>query len=419
MPLELSAATLRRMWPGARQSIIDGTVAAWPAVRDHYAINTPRRAAHFWAQISWECGCGSELRESGHYSADAIVATFGVGHHSAKVTRPEAERLAALARKDGGRALFNRVYGVGNPKKAAELGNTEPDDGWNFRGFGALNSTGRAAAVKIGAAIGQDLAGNPDLCNDPGIALWAGAEEYVSLGCLALADADDLERETRRINGGTNGLSGRAAALGQWRKVFVETGTDGASPIPAGAPALTPFEIRAIQTELIGLGYAQVGRADGAWGVRTTSAVAALQAAAGLPVTGAYDDATRDALARGVKAPVSDTRATATKADIAANPVAAQAKADKSTAVATGAVGLFGIAKSIAGDGDIVDQAQHVSDKASQAWGLAGPVVDWAMAHPGALGAAAVVALAGWWWARAHGVEGQILELFRQGKAEG
>jgi putative chitinase len=220
MPLTLTPAKLKPFWPHATDAVIAGTIAAWPSVQAHYAFNTPLRCAHFWGQITWECNGGTELRESGHYSKAAIIATFGIGHHSAAVTETEAADLAARARSDDGRALFNRVYGLGNPHMAHILGNTGPDDGWVFRGAGALNTTGRAAFAKVGSSIGKDLVGNGDLANDPGIALWMGAEEYSELRCQQFADADDATKETFRINGGTNGLQPRIALIAKWKIAF-------------------------------------------------------------------------------------------------------------------------------------------------------------------------------------------------------
>jgi predicted chitinase len=220
MPLTLAKTQLKQFWPHAAASVISGTIAAWPPVQAKYPFNTALRCAHFWGQITWECGGGTELRESGRYSEKAILATFGVGRHSAAVSEREARQLAADCQIDGGRALFNRVYGVGNPGKAKELGNIGPDDGWLYRGAGALNTTGREAFARVGKAIGLDLVGNPDLANDPGIALWMGAYDYVELNCLAHADADDTGAETKVINGGTNGLTQRMDLVARWKPVF-------------------------------------------------------------------------------------------------------------------------------------------------------------------------------------------------------
>jgi putative chitinase len=222
MALTLSAEQLQPLWPRASGTIIAGTVAAWPAVQAHYGFNTPLRCAHFWGQITVECGGGTELRESGNYtSAARILAVFGKGHHSAAITPDEAKALVIQIKTDHGQALFNRVYGVGNPVKAKELGNIGPNDGWLYRGAGALNTTGRDAFIAVGKAINQDFIANPDLANDPGISLWMGAEEYVNeLHCFQFADAENIRSETKRINGGFEGLQDRIDQIGKWQKVF-------------------------------------------------------------------------------------------------------------------------------------------------------------------------------------------------------
>jgi putative chitinase len=79
------------------------------------------RLTHFMAQIGHECGLFTIRRESMTYTTVArILEIFGVGHHSAKVTRAEAPGLVRQPKK-----LAERVYGVGNPRMAKKLGNTE------------------------------------------------------------------------------------------------------------------------------------------------------------------------------------------------------------------------------------------------------------------------------------------------------
>jgi putative chitinase len=68
-----------------------------------------------------------------NYSAPRLLEIFGVNRHSAAVTAFEAEKLARKPE-----AIAERVYGLGNPRKARELGNTQPGDGFRFRGNGIL-----------------------------------------------------------------------------------------------------------------------------------------------------------------------------------------------------------------------------------------------------------------------------------------
>jgi predicted chitinase len=59
------------------------------------------------------------------------------------------------------KALAERAYCLGNPKKAKELGNTQPGDGYRFRGNGMLQLTGRGSHKSMGAKTGFDLDATP------------------------------------------------------------------------------------------------------------------------------------------------------------------------------------------------------------------------------------------------------------------
>jgi putative chitinase len=98
--------------------------------------------------------------------------------------------------------LANAVYG-------GRMGNTEPGDGWRFRGRSPLQITGRANYVAVGTLIGQDLTALPELLEQPHFALeaciawWEDRIPDTLLG--------DPERVTRRVNGGIIGLADRIA----------------------------------------------------------------------------------------------------------------------------------------------------------------------------------------------------------------
>lgn len=90
-----------------------------------------------------------------------------------------------------------------------DLGNQGPSDGANFRGRGFVQLTGRNNYTKFGSQIGQDLANNCQLANDPTIAsqllvAFLGAQESAIRKALA---ANDLATARRLVNGGSNGLA--------------------------------------------------------------------------------------------------------------------------------------------------------------------------------------------------------------------
>jgi len=196
---------LTRLWPRAPASLIAGMVDTVPAVFPKYGLDQPLVTAHFMAQISEECGAGLELIENLNYThAERIVAVwpsrFTVDSAQAYVGNPKA--------------LADKVY---NGRMGNVIGS---EDGWNFRGRGATQTTGREGYAALSTKTGLDLLANPDLVNDPQHFLECGAADFIICGCLAPAQADDVRAVTRRLNGGYTNLNDRIAWLANWKSAL-------------------------------------------------------------------------------------------------------------------------------------------------------------------------------------------------------
>jgi len=165
----LTADHLRRILPNATPDRIDRYLPHLLTAMPGRAIITPLRIAHFLAQL---------------------------GHESAQLRY--VEELASGARYEG----------------RTDLGNTQPGDGVRFKGRGLIQLTGRANYAAYGAAIHRDLLADPTpVATDPALAVDVACWFWNSRGLNAPADADDLERVTRRVNGGLNGLVDRREIL--------------------------------------------------------------------------------------------------------------------------------------------------------------------------------------------------------------
>src|SRR5262249_50685559 len=171
---------------------------------------------------------------------------FGVGKHSAAVTEEEA---AELAHKPA--AIAERVYGLGNPKKAKELGNTSAGDGFRYRGGGLLQTTGRGSYCEIGKTCGVDFETHPELLLSAADALKPALAEWTSDNLNVFADNDDFLAISRAINlgnprskGTPNGLSSRAEWLARIRPLIdhVEFKIDDVVSGP-GAPDKKPAPV--------------------------------------------------------------------------------------------------------------------------------------------------------------------------------
>lgn len=197
--------TLYNLWPNGDEKIPglrDGMAASAEAVFRKYGISTPLLAAHVMAQISHECGAGHDVVENLNYSAGRMMQVWPSRFPGMASAQPYAGNPRALA---------NKVYN-------GRMGNASgSDDGWNFRGRGAAQTTGREGYARLAKATGLDLVNHPDLVNDPKRFLECGVADFILCGCLPFAKADDVLNVTRRLNGGTVGLAQRQMWLAKWK----------------------------------------------------------------------------------------------------------------------------------------------------------------------------------------------------------
>jgi putative chitinase len=276
---------VRRIAPRARDNYLGALQER--ASFDQHGITTPLRMAHFLAQALHETGGFTILRENMNYSAARLVEIFGVNRHSAAVTESEAARLAGNPE-----AIAERVYGLGNPRKARELGNTEPGDGFRYRGNGVLQTTGRGNHRRMGLACGLDLEGSPELATMSEHALKPALSEWTENNLNALADRNDIRTITLRINGGLTGLAGREEWLDKaWSLLRSDH-------LPADAWQASDEDdaVKRLQHALNDLGADPRLEVDGRYGPATRRAVKAFQAAAGLSVDGIAGPVTEAAI---------------------------------------------------------------------------------------------------------------------------
>jgi predicted chitinase len=121
--------------------------------------------------------------------------------------------LAQLAHESGEFKYMEEIWGPTPAQKRyegrADLGNTQPGDGYRFRGRGPIQITGRANYKKYGELLGVDLVANPDLAAKPEYALRIAALYWKMRGCNELADDGDFKSITLAINGGLTNLAER------------------------------------------------------------------------------------------------------------------------------------------------------------------------------------------------------------------
>ena len=123
--------------------------------------------------------------------------------------------LAQVGHESGGLHWLTELWGPTAAQARYEgridLGNTQPGDGYKYRGRGLIQITGRANYQAAGYALATDFIESPELLAEPDYAVRSAMWFWQSHGLNQLADAGNFEKITRIINGGLNGEDERLA----------------------------------------------------------------------------------------------------------------------------------------------------------------------------------------------------------------
>lgn len=190
--------------PPIAQDFADPLSAAC-AIND---ISTPQRQAAFLAMLAIETTYFRELAEDLYYTdADRVFDLF-------RGEVKDHEQAARLCRNP--QALANTVY-------AGRNGNTEPGDGWLYRGRGP-GLTGRWNYGWAQGVTGQPYLAQPDLVAQPKDCCLVAGWFWILRKCNPLADAGDIDAVTRAWNGyGMAGLADRRAVFARALPVLSST----------------------------------------------------------------------------------------------------------------------------------------------------------------------------------------------------
>ena len=244
-----------------------------------YGITTPERIAGFTSQCAHESQDFCALSENLNYRQETLLKVFpryfGPGKRNAAEYARNPEKIA------------NYVYM--DEFRTSKLGNTQPGDGWRFRGRGLKQLTGRDNYTRF--AKDYDMTAEE-------AAEWLETKEGALASALwfwninklnAIADTADVAALTKKINGGNIGLPDRQA---RYTKAMAALG--GKVSAPAPAPAKAPAKAAPVVTLRKGAKGDAVKRmqaalrikADGDFGPGTEAALKKWQARNGLTADG-------------------------------------------------------------------------------------------------------------------------------------
>jgi putative chitinase len=167
------------------------------ATFDKYEINNARRQSAFLGQCAHESGNFKTLQENLNYSAEGLMKTWPSRFPTLEYANQYARNPAKIAGK---------VYN-------GRLGNTSEEEASKYLGRGLIQLTGKENYANCGSGIDVDLLSDPILLLNPQYAAMSAGWFWNKKSLNALADAQDIETMTKRINGGLIGLDDRKAKI--------------------------------------------------------------------------------------------------------------------------------------------------------------------------------------------------------------
>ncbi|WP_095811650.1 peptidoglycan-binding protein [Mesorhizobium sp. WSM3860] len=294
----LTLDNLQKFSPHARADLIAGLIQ-YRSYLEKKNINNPQRFYHFIAEVAAETGGLLRLDENMNYSEQGLLKIF-----PKSVSPDQARRLAHRPV-----AIANHVYG----KKLGNLGRST-NDGWDYRGSGYIQLTGRANFRDRGKDAGLKLEGlpapgtedgNPELARSPNEGLLVATEYWNSHDINSVADHGSVRDVRLKINPALVGLDNAKIWYIRAKKAF---GPDLEGPAQvAAATQLNDEERLAAMSALEALDLTdeqdvlavQTAAEPGAQPKQEADAAAAYAGALrefqrdrGLPETGTLDDDT-------------------------------------------------------------------------------------------------------------------------------
>ncbi|MFP7572029.1 trypsin-like serine protease [Marivita sp. S2033] len=282
----LTLEDVKRISPNAQDAFAQALVDASEVFEDH-GITTRLRMAHFIAQVMTETGGLKRLDENMNYSYATLMRVFS----RRTISEPKARAIARQPQQ-----IANWVYG-------ARLGNRGRDtqDGWNYRGSGFIQLTGRANFRARGAEVGLPLEDQPEMARQAREGLAAALAYWSARDINAAADDHDRLRVRKLVNGpAAHGYDQSVIWFNRaWLRVFRDKealGFEGAIAL-AENQTQAPDDSALFDNILEQSGIVPKDQPATEAGLEEReAALRQFQTELGLPETGELDDATQEAL---------------------------------------------------------------------------------------------------------------------------
>ncbi len=174
--------------------VADGIIGKNTLLKVKEVLNIPtiEATAQFVGNTYHETGGFIVFEENLNYSAQGLLAIFPKYFKTLDAAQKVARNPQQIA---------NIIY-------AGRMGNNNINDGWTFRGRGALQTTGKTNYTLLGNFLKVDLLSNPDVVANQYAFQSAGFyfESNRLWGMASTVDDISIAKVRKAVNGGTIGL---------------------------------------------------------------------------------------------------------------------------------------------------------------------------------------------------------------------
>lgn len=258
----LTIEELDQIFPDGAGTKKAAIMSAFNRANDKFGMDTCQQKAHFFAQVLQEVGTSINVSNGENMNfhvqalADVPFLNFcenrraGVPNDLAfQYGRIDSDKIAGLMsryNRPNLRVQSANLEMIANVAYAGRNGNGDiaSGDGWNYRGRGIIQITGKEKYDRINSRITSDYpnfgiaidANNINNLNEGTVASMAYWEDY---GCQAAAEGGmsraDLDAVVDIVNSGTKSRDARWANLQRMKTIFSVDGCIGAGePVEAG-----------------------------------------------------------------------------------------------------------------------------------------------------------------------------------------
>jgi putative chitinase len=180
-----------------------------------FGITDKLELIHMLSQCSHESGNFTKLVESFNYSASGLMATWN-SRFDTKLANELGRTQEHPAKQ---RQIANLVY---NGRMGNRMGT---DDGYDFRGRGYIQITGRENYTKFNAWLksknyAYDVVNHHNLIWTEELNALSAIWFWLTNNIGTLAKKDDVVAVSKKINGGTIGLAERQELTNDYKKLL-------------------------------------------------------------------------------------------------------------------------------------------------------------------------------------------------------